>query len=120
MYQVTGDTSGRSQNVLGKVGTTIWDKVVRTFGISLNQLHLNATNPTHQEARVLCNAMFSNYDEILIHPKNKELIRDCEFVKAKADGHRMKDNRSDVTQQSDLLDAMIYDLNMWNRDFIIR
>jgi hypothetical protein len=64
--------------------------------------------------------MFSNYDEILIHPKNKELIRDCEFVKAKADGHRMKDNRSDVTQQSDLLDAMIYDLNMWNRDFIIR
>ena len=120
LYQVTGDTSGRSQNVLGKVGTTIWDKVVRTFGISLNQLHLNSTNPTHQEARVLCNAMFSNYDEILIHPKNKELIRDCEFVKAKADGHRMKDNRSDITQQSDLLDAMIYDLNMWNRDFIIR
>lgn len=118
LYQITGDTSGRSQNIIGKVGETVWNKLIRTFNVSINQLTLPRTNPTHQESRVLCNAIFTSYDEVLINPKNKELIRDCEFVKAKPDGSIMKDNRSNVTQQADLLDCIRYDLNAFNREYI--
>lgn len=118
LYQITGDTSGRSQNIIGKVGETVWNKLIRTFNVSMNQLNLPRTNPTHQESRVLCNAIFTNYDQVLINPKNKELIRDCEFVKAKPDGSLMKDNRSNVTQQADLLDCIRYDLNAFNREYI--
>lgn len=63
LYQITGDTSGRSQNIIGKVGETVWNKLIRTFNVSINQLTLPRTNPTHQESRVLCNAIFTSYDE---------------------------------------------------------
>lgn len=118
LYQITGDASGRSNNILAKVGENIWSSIIRAFGVGLNQINVGRSNPSHQDSRTLVNAIFTNYDEVLIHPKNKELIRDCEFVKAKGDGSIVKDNRSDITQQSDLLDAMRYDLHAFNGDFI--
>jgi len=119
-YMITGDASGRSQSVLTKVGATAWSMVMEAFNISPQAIVVPRHNPTHYDARVLCNSIFSNFQELLIHPKNKSLIRDCEFAKAKSDGHRVKDNRSDVLQQLDLLDAMIYDLQTFNGDFVKR
>ena len=120
LYMITGDVSGRQKNVIGKVGESVWNKVIRTFNISVNQVKLPTHNPTHHDSRTLCNAIFTNYGDVLIHPKNKELIRDCEFAKAKPDGSLLKDSRAIETQQLDLLDAMRYDLNTWNADFILR
>ena len=117
---ITGDASGRSQSVLTKVGATAWSMVMDAFNISPSSIVVPRHNPTHQDARVLCNSIFSNYPELYIHPKNKNLIRDCEFAKAKPDGHRLKDNRQNVLQQLDLLDAMIYDLQTFNADWIQR
>jgi hypothetical protein len=118
-YMVTGDATARRGDVIAKVGETVWSKVVDAFKIDVrNQLVVGNSNSTHQDSRVLCNAIWANYPEILVHPKNGEFIRDCEFVKAKPDGSILKDNRSDIHQQADLLDTMRYDLAAFNYDFI--
>lgn len=119
-YTITGDASGRSMNIMGKAGHTAWTMVLDAFRVPATAIQVPKKNPTHVDSRVLCNAMFSNFGEILIHPKNKALIRDCEFVKAKPDGSIVKDNRADVMQQADMLDALRYDINTFNRDFILR
>ena len=117
-YMITGDASGRGQSVLTKVGATAWSMVMEAFNISPSSIVVGRSNATHVDSRVLCNSLFSNFPELLIHPKNKNLIRDCEFVKAKPDGHILKDNRANVLQQADLFDAMRYDLHTFNGDWI--
>jgi hypothetical protein len=117
-YMITGDASGRGQSVLTKVGATAWSMVMEAFNISPSSIVVGRSNPTHVDSRVLCNSLFSNFPELLIHPKNKNLIRDCEFAKAKPDGHRLKDSRTNVLQQLDLLEAMVYDLSTFNGDWI--
>lgn len=119
-YMITGDASGRSQSVLTKVGATAWSMVMDAFNISPSSIVVTGNNPTHVDSRVLCNSIFSNFPELLIHPKNRHLIRDCEFAKAKPDGHRVKDSRANVLQQLDLLEAMVYDLSTFNGDWIKR
>jgi hypothetical protein len=119
-YMITGDASGRSQSVLTKVGATAWSMVIEAFNISPSSIVVPRHNPTHVDSRVLCNSLFSNFPELLMHPKNKNLIRDCEFAKAKADGHRLKDSRTNVLQQLDLMDALVYDLSTFNGDWIQR
>ena len=117
-YMITGDASGRSQSVLTKVGATAWSMVMDAFNISPQSIVVPRKNSTHIDSRVLCNSIFSNFPELLIHPKNKNLIRDCEFVKAKNDGSIMKDNRQNVLEQADLFDALRYDLATFNADWI--
>jgi len=119
-FMVTGDASGGAQSVLKRVGENIWTDIVRGLGISARQLVLPKANPRHKDSRELCNAIFQNYDEVLINPECRELVRDCEFVKANPDGTIVKDNRKKVTQQADLLDALRYDLNAFSGDFIKR
>jgi hypothetical protein len=48
----------------------------------------------------------------------KSAIFDLENVAPKPDGSIMKDSRSNESQRADVLDAVRYDLNAWNRDFI--
>ncbi len=117
-FIVTGDASGASQSVLKRVGENVWTDLVRGLGIATRQLRVSKSNPRHSDSRELCNAVFQNFDEVLINPKNRELIRDCEFVKAKPDGSIVKDNRKNIMQQADLLDALRYDINAFNNDFI--
>ena len=115
---ITGDASGSNQSILNRVGENIWVELLRAFGVGRNNLILPKKNPFIKDSRVLCNSILSNYDEVFINPKCRELIRDCEFVKAKPDDTILKDNRKNITQQADLLDALRYDLNAFNRNFV--
>lgn len=117
-YYITGDVSGRKEDIVSKVGVVAWSKIIDGFKIAKQRIILPNVNPTHVDSRVLCNSIISNFGEVLINPKNKELIRDCEYAKAEKDGHRKKDNRKNVLQQLDLLEAMVYDMNAFNGDFI--
>lgn len=117
-YIITGDATGRNSNVLARVGATAWSQVIDAFGINIQQVQTPKSNPTHVDARVLCNSFIANYDEVYISPHCKELIQDCEFVKAKPDGHKLKDSRKDETQRADLLDALTYDICTFNKDWI--
>lgn len=118
-YLITGDANtGRQSHILNKVGEKIWDELLKNFGNNHRIFKLFKSNPGHSESRHLCNSIFANYPEVLINPKCKELIRDLEFVKAKPDGSIIKDNRKDITQQADLLDALRYDLHAFNWDFV--
>lgn len=118
LYMVTGDATGRSQSIMMRVGDNIWTELVRTMRISTGQLRLAASNPLNANARELCNAIFAKYDEVLIHPRCKGLIRDCEYVQAKPDGTMVKDTRTKDDQRADFIDAMKYDLNAFNFDFM--
>lgn len=118
LFIITGDASGRNGSILARVGQNIWSGVLDALGCTHRQLVLPSKNMMHRDSRVLCNAVFTNYDEVLINPKNKELIRDCEFVKATPGGEIVKDNRKNVIQQADLLDALRYDIHAFNPDFL--
>ena len=118
LFIITGDASGRNGSILSRVGQNIWSGVLDALRCTHRQLVLPSKNMMHRDSRVLCNAVFTNYDEILINPKNKELIRDCEFVKATSGGEIVKDNRKNVIQQADLLDALRYDIHAFNPDFL--
>lgn len=119
LYSITGDAnSGRMSTVLNNVGEQIWTEVAKHFKNNRGIFEVFNSNPGHAESRHLCNSIFANYPEVLIHPKCKELLRDCEFVRAKPDGSIIKQNRADVTQQADLLDCLRYDLHAFNSDFI--
>ena len=120
LYFVTGDASGRQQSVIAKVGQNMWSEIVDRMRISTNNLFVPRSNPPHQESRRLCNSIFSNYDEILINPKCKVLIRDCEFVKALPDGGVDKGSRAKIDKRADALDCLRYDLHANNKQFIFR
>jgi hypothetical protein len=117
-YYITGDASGHSRNVVAKVGQTVWTQVLNAFGISKQQLNVRNVNPTHYDSRVLCNSILDKHPQFYINPKCKELIQDCEFVKAKPDGSILKENRNDLMQRADLLDTLRYFLHTWEYDFI--
>lgn len=120
LYFITGDASGRSQSVIAKVGQNMWSEIVDRMRVSPNNILVPRSNPPHQESRRLCNSIFSNYDEVLINPKCKVLIRDCEFVKALPDGGVDKGSRAKVDKRADALDCLRYDLHANNRQFIFR
>lgn len=120
LYMITGDATGRSQSVMMRVGENIWTELVKTMRVSAGQIRLSASNPLNANARELCNAIFAKYDEVLINPKCKGLIRDCEYVQANPDGTMIKESRSKDDQRADFIDAMKYDLNAFNYDFLRR
>lgn len=120
MMLITGDSSGRANNIMGRTGSNVFTEIQKWLKISDRQLKLLRKNPLHTDSRVLCNAIFANFDVIAINPKCVNLIRDCEFVRAKDNDEIMKDSRSDVTQQADMLDALRYFLHAFEGDFIRR
>lgn len=117
-YLITGDATGRMGNVLSRVGATAWSQVLDAFNVSIDQILTPRINPTHVDSRVLCNGFFANFDEVFIAPHLKELIYDCEWVKSTDDGDKKKDNRTDIMQRADLLDALTYDICTFNGDWI--
>jgi hypothetical protein len=123
LYQVTGDATGSSQSILMRVGQNILTELQVHMNISSAQMHFNRSNPFNVDARDLMNAILANSHkpekiEVLINPKNKGQIRDCERVQSKPDGKMVKDSRAVEEQRADWLDAMKYDMNTFNGDFL--
>jgi len=119
-YLVTGDSAGKSQNILGRVGMNAFTEIGESLNLPLASFQVAKTNPLHVDSRELCNSILSHHPEILINPKCKNTILDLDNVAAKPDGGIMKDNRGNEYQRADLFDAFRYDLHAWNSDFIWR
>lgn len=117
---ITGDASGSNSHILARVGENVWTSLLTALGVGWNHLKLGKQNPAVSDTRELCNAIFANHGEILINPRCKSLIRDCEFVKAKPDGTILKDNRKNVIQRADFMDVLRYYLHRFHGDFIKR
>ena len=117
-YYITGDASGKAQNVQQKVGVNNFSQIESVFKVPKRNFNVMKSNPNHIDSRELCNAIFAHHPEILLNPKMKSAIFDLENVAPKPDGSIMKDSRSNESQRADVLDAVRYDLNAWNRDFI--
>jgi len=117
---VTGDASGRAQSITNRVGENIWTELMKGLGITQRSLIVSAKNPLLKDSRELCVSVVANYDEFLINPECKSLIRDCEFVKANDDSTIKKDNRKNIIQRADFMDTLRYLINAFIPDFLKR
>lgn len=120
MYMITGDASGRNENILGRVGMNVFTELLNEFGIHQSQLVVSNRNMRHQDSRILCNSIFANYPFVAIHPKCRDTKRDLEFVKANPDGSIKKDSRSNVMEQADFFDTVRYFFHNFESEFIRR
>lgn len=119
-YMITGDASGRNENILGRVGMNVFTELINEFNINLSQLVVSSRNMTHQDSRILCNSIFANYPIVGIAARCRDTRRDLEFVKANPDGSIKKDSRSNVLQQADFFDTVRYMFHNFERDFVRR
>lgn len=117
---ITGDASGRNENILGRVGMNVFTELLNEFGVHQSQLVVSNRNMTHQDSRILCNSIFANYPILMINPKCRDTKRDLEFVKANPDGSIKKDSRANVLQQADFFDTVRYMFHNFEREFIRR
>lgn len=119
-YMITGDASGRNENILGRVGMNVFTELLNEFGVHQSQLVVSNRNMTHQDSRILCNSIFANYPILMINPKCRDTKRDLEFVKANPDGSIKKDSRANVLQQADFFDTVRYMFHNFEREFVRR
>lgn len=130
LYMVTGDASGNHQQLTMRVGENVWTELVKEMRLGNGQLKVSASNMRHSNSRELCNGLLANSHkvdgiEVLINPKNKGQISDCEYVQAKSNGDRekretdkiLKDSRAIQSQKADFLDAFRYDIHAFNGDY---
>lgn len=84
-FEVTGDASGSSGNVMVPRNINNYTIIKNKLGLSNNQMLVPEKNPDHSNSRVLCNSLLYRHPDYLIHPRNKSLILDLELVEMKDD-----------------------------------
>lgn len=117
IFFVTGDRSGQNEDV-GR-NQTVYQMIQSFLGLSDRQMNLNTHNLEHPDSRVLCNCMFYHYPRLVIDPKCKTLIDDCQ--KAKSDikcprPSQLYKNRQDGYKM-DYFDSMRYFFQTYFNDF---
>lgn len=116
MFFITGDRSGKNEDI-GR-NQTLYQMIAGLLNCSNRQIHTPDSNLTHADSRLLCNAMFNNYERFYISPDCKNLIADCE--KATIDVKTMTASalKKDRDQyKMDVFDAMRYDLQTYFNKF---
>ena len=107
LLQLTGDRNGRSR----KLGTTdnmpLFEELRRELGIGVRQIVV-LPNPTHLLSREEVNFTLVEHPDLRIDPTCTGLIRDLRSVEIDGDGRIVKDDRSQVDKQADLLDCLRY------------
>lgn len=78
LLHVTGDASGNAGNVgFEKKNDTHYRMIASYLGIHEKMMNLNTRNMEHNDSRLLCNTMLSEYPNIYINPECKTLVNDC-------------------------------------------
>lgn len=114
-FQVTGDVSGGQGQLSSRLDFNAYQEIINELDINEKQIFLPSTNPLITLSRTLNNSLYAKHPELLIHPRCKEYINDCELVQTDSQGKIKKDKDS---RRSHLLDAGRYYFNMWHSDFI--
>lgn len=102
-----GDRSGQNEDV-GR-NQTIYQIMASLLGLGKKQLLLNTHNLEHSDSRILCNAMLSNYPNVVIDESCKILIKQCHIAKVDQDSSRPSQLLKDRgTYKLDAFDSMRY------------
>lgn len=111
---VTGDASGATLTTVSNLNN--FDIIKSILGLHKNQMKYSGANPRLESSRMYVNSIFENYPITIDEENCKDLIFDCQNVKATLDNKILKDSRNKEEQQADCLDAMRYFLHRFCKD----
>lgn len=115
LFMVTGDQTGENASAIQK-GLTYYRKIKDVLNLSDGQVKLPGKNPLHRISRMEVNSLLSRAD-ITIDESCKHLIWDLKNVEYDPERLKIvKEDRSKMEQQSDLLDCFRYCLHNFMRE----
>lgn len=117
-FRVTGDASGRNSSALVADGLNYYVVIKERLDLSRSQFVIPRSNPRLSDNQHMVNALLSNYDVRMDPVKAASLIWDMENVKMNPDGTIVKLDRTDASQQADLLDSFRYLCNAFMRQHV--
>jgi hypothetical protein len=115
-FIVTGDASGSTLTTVSNLNN--FDIIKSILGLAKSQMKYSGANPRLEASRMFVNSVFENYPVVLDKENCKELIFDCQNVKATSDNKILKDSRAKKDQQADCLDALRYFLHRFCKDVL--
>lgn len=113
---VTGDASGATLTTVSNLNN--FDIIKHTLGLSKTQMKYSGANPRLESSRMFVNSVFESYPVTLDEVGCKDLIFDCQNVKATSENKILKDNRNKEEQQADCLDTLRYFLHRFCKDCV--
>lgn len=117
IFRITGDASGWNRSHLTKGNASAFEVINNEFN-TRRQLLANdvpTVNPSIRDSRLLTNAIFSKYENVLIDPSCVFTIEDLISIKAKPDGSIDKKDLS----RGHLLDTVRYLFQTYYEDFAV-
>lgn len=115
MLIVTGDATGRGRQAISRGNRNYYQVIQQELMLSAKHVNLPPVNPSVDNTRVLCNAIFAKHGRIKIHPRCQFLIDDIESVTTTLDGDIDKTKDAHKTH---LLDCMRYYFWTYHRNFV--
>lgn len=112
---VTGDASGRNRTAITRGNKNYYNIIGQELMLSAKHIQLPPVNPSIDNTRVLCNALFAKHRRLKIHPRCKFLIDDIESVTCDDEGGI--DKKQDA-HKTHLLDGMRYYFWTYLRSFV--
>ena len=116
LFIITGDQTGEHASAIQK-GLTYYRKIKDVLSLSDNQVRLPGKNPLHRISRMEVNTLLSRAEIIFDEENCKQAIWDCKNVEYDPEKLKIvKEDRSKMEQQSDLLDCFRYLIHSFMRD----
>lgn len=107
-FVVTGDASGSGRTGAVRGKTSYWYIIKAELRLKDAQIRKRSKNLGLIESRVLCNSALQ-HKNIIIDPKNEELIKDCTHAGVNEEGILIKDR---IDNKNDFLDGFRYALDI--------
>lgn len=104
---ITGDYNGNARTLSNG---SYYEQVSRELKIPMRQIQTSA-NPQHKKSRNDLNYVLYHHPDFKISTKCENTIRDLRFVEANGEGGIVKDNRKNIHERADHLDAFRYAVN---------
>ena len=114
----TGDMSGKSHSAMVKDNMNYFKIIKEQLMLPDSQMKIKGVNPKIEQNQVLVNAIFEHYNVCIDPDKAYSLIYDCKFGRIDNEGKLVKTDRSDPTQQLDMLDCWRYSPNKFHGVFV--
>ena len=116
LFLITGDQTGEHASAIQK-GLTYYRKIIEMLSLTGGQVKLPGKNPLHRISRMEVNTLLSRTEIIFDEEKCKQTIWDCKNVEYDPEKLKIiKEDRSKMEQQSDLLDCFRYLIHSFMRD----
>lgn len=104
---ITGDYSGNARTLSNG---SYYEQLARELKIPMRNVQ-TTPNPPHKQSRNDLNYVLYHHPDIKVSPKCENVIRDLRFVEADGEGKLVKENRKNIHERADFMDAVRYAVN---------